>query len=79
MVEVAEVTKLQYGAVMDERAQKLDEALALIERQFGGKRISHEEFINNLIDKGKACVMCRKLAGSCSCDCDCQGCWGKVR
>jgi hypothetical protein len=64
---------------MDERQRELDKALVLIERQFGGKRISNEEFIDNLIAKGKACVMCRKLAGYCDCLCDCQGCWGKLR
>jgi len=62
---------------MDEREKKLDEALALIERQFGGKRVSTEEFIDSLVERGKACVLCRKLAGSCSCECNCQGCWGK--
>jgi len=62
-----------------ERERNLDEALALIERQFGGNRISNDELIDKFIAKGVACVMCRKLAGHCDCICDCQACWGKVR
>jgi hypothetical protein len=66
---------------MDDRAQRLDEALALIEHQFSGKQkqLRNEEFIDKLIAKGKACVMCRKVGGRCSCECNCQGCWGKLR
>jgi hypothetical protein len=64
---------------MDERQKYLDETLVLIERSFAGKRISNEEFIDRLIDKGHACVMCRKLAKGCKCICKCKGCWGKMR
>jgi hypothetical protein len=55
----------------------IDEALVLIEKQFGGKRVSKDEFIDNLIERGKACSTCRRAV--CDCDCSCKACWGKPR
>ena len=55
----------------------LDDALAKIESQFGRKRPTKEEFVDSLVARGKACVMCRKVR--CDCDCWCAACWGKPR
>ena len=60
---------------MDERKKQLDDALAMIEINFGRKTPTKEEFVNKLIERGAVCVTCRKVG--CGCDCKCKACWGK--